>query len=209
VSIDPAILKAMQAAGASIDVIIAAVEADAAIEEKRRDVRRANNAERQRRFKAKRKTVVTSGNADNALPSVTGSPKDIYIQTPSEPLSANADSPPLADRVVSAWNEGPAKSGCTAAIPLNQDRIKHLRARIREHGEQSVFEAIGNLGRSDFHCGKNDRCWKANLGWLLKSPENFQKALELRPTEKPPPSGPGLAALLHQAQRYAPREQAA
>ncbi len=71
-SIDPAILRAMAAAGASTDVIIAAVEAAHLADQERIDRKRAGNAERQRRFKAKNREEVTGNNAGNALPDVTG-----------------------------------------------------------------------------------------------------------------------------------------
>lgn len=69
--LDPAVLRAMAAAGASIEVIIAAVEADCEAQEAKKAAKRANNAERQRRFKARQKREVTDDNAGNALPSVT------------------------------------------------------------------------------------------------------------------------------------------
>lgn len=62
--IDPAILDAMVAAGASVDVIVAAVKADQAKDEARRESKRANNAERQQRYRDAR-------NANNALLDVT------------------------------------------------------------------------------------------------------------------------------------------
>jgi len=76
VSLTPAILDALLAAGASAEMIVAAVKADMVDVEARKEGKRANNAERQRRFKAKRK--VTTDNAGNALPPVTPSPNDIY-----------------------------------------------------------------------------------------------------------------------------------
>lgn len=184
--IDPAVLRAMQAAGATIDVIIAAVEADAAKEAERVEAKRANNAERQRRFKAKKKAEAELGNALPTLPSVTSPevpPKDKSNPLPN-PSDAEAS---LSVRVVAAWNDGPAKQGATAARPLDGGRRKALSARMREHSEDELFEAIANLAASPFHCGSNDRGWSVNLGWLLKSPENFQKALEMgRRAIRPP-----------------------
>jgi hypothetical protein len=49
--IDSAILDAMLAAGASAEVIVAAVKADAAREDARREAQRAGNARRQRRYR--------------------------------------------------------------------------------------------------------------------------------------------------------------
>lgn len=62
--IDPAILRALQAAGCTTDQIIAAVEADCALDAERKEKKRAGNRERQRRFREAR-------NAGNALQGVT------------------------------------------------------------------------------------------------------------------------------------------
>lgn len=94
-AIDPSILRAMQAAGASIDVIIAAVEADAANEEARKAAKRANNAERQRRFKARRKGEITSDNAGNALPDVTNATSPLDKNPPHTPHKINPQDPPI------------------------------------------------------------------------------------------------------------------
>lgn len=72
--IDAAVLRAMAAAGATTEVIIAAVEAAQAADEARREAKRAGNAERQQRFRDRRKARkegVTQDNASNALRSVT------------------------------------------------------------------------------------------------------------------------------------------
>lgn len=112
-------------------------------------------------------------------------PNDIYSNPPpTSPGDAEA-SQPLAARVVEAWNAGPGKRGATTAKPLDAGRRKSLSLRLKEHTEAEVFEAISNVAASDFHCGRNDRGWSANIGWLLKSPENFQKALELQPRKSP------------------------
>ena len=87
--------------------------------------------------------------------------------------------PPLADRVVGAWNLAAERAGLSAVRKLDDSRKARLATRVRAHGEQAVFEAIANLAASRFHCGANERGWKATLGWLLESPANFLKALEL------------------------------
>jgi hypothetical protein len=108
---------------------------------------------------------------------------------------------------VEAWNDGPGKRGATTAKPLNADRRKSLSVRLREHSEAEVFEAIGNLAASDWHCGKNDRGWCVNIGWLLKSPENFQKALELQP--RTPPAGANCNAPTDLVQEILRRQRSA
>jgi hypothetical protein len=135
-------------------------------------------ADRMRRYRARKSSVTVTRNV-TAEPA----PNDIYTLTPTEPGLSNDNPHPLPIRVVEAWNSGPAKSGATVSRTLNAKRKAALRVRVREHGEDAVFEAIRNLSGSKFHCGDNDRGWKANIGWLLTNPENFQKALEM---EAPP-----------------------
>lgn len=76
--IDPAVLDALVQAGASAEMIVAAVKADIAKDEARREAKRANNAERQQRFRDKRKG--RKNNARNALRDVT--PPNDNILTP-------------------------------------------------------------------------------------------------------------------------------
>lgn len=220
-SLSPATIDAMVAAGLTVEQLAAVVKAElvaiadqqeqeaiaaAAADEARREALRIGNAERQRRFKAKRKGDNAEGNGDNALPDVTDvtspevSPNDIYSNPLPTPSGAKA--PSLAERVVEAWNEGPGAAGATTAKPLNADRRKALTLRVREHGEEAVFEAIKHLADSPWHRGENDRGWKANIGWLLKSPENFQKSLEMEPARCAPKITGTLAALAEQATRY-------
>ena len=98
---------------------------------------------------------------------------------PLLPLSFETNLPSLADRTVTAWNAAAAQAGLGQARPLDAGRKAKLAQRARAHGEQAVFEAIANIAASRFHCGGNARGWKATLGWVLESPGNFLKALEL------------------------------
>lgn len=70
--IDIAILRAMAAAGATVDMILAAIEAAQAKETVRAADRRAKEAERQKRYRLSR--VLTRTNAES--PVVTGCPRD-------------------------------------------------------------------------------------------------------------------------------------
>lgn len=88
--IKPEVLDALLAAGATAEMIVAAVKADLATEEARKKSKRANNAERQRRFKQKTKAV-TDDNAGNALPSVTPLSLPLSPQTPQTPTHTPGD----------------------------------------------------------------------------------------------------------------------
>jgi hypothetical protein len=192
--IRPEVLDALLAAGATAEMIVAAVKADARQEDAKLQEKREADAARQRKSRQNRKlghvkshdVTVTPRDICDAPP-----PNDIYSNPPPEPSGAKAPVPPFSEKVVSAWNDGPGARGATSATKLDSGRRKALAARITDHGEQSVLDAIANLAGSDFHCGKNDRNWRVNIGWLLKSPENFMKALEMgRAADAAKPSAP-------------------
>lgn len=203
-SLSPAVIDAMVAAGVTVEQLAAAIKADMQEAEVRARSKREADAERQRKSRANRavsrNVTVTPCDTRDTSPEV--SPKDIYSNPLPNPSDAEASSPPLAEKVVVAWNEGPGAAGAVTAKPLNADRRKALSVRVRENGEAAVFDAIRNLGRSAWHCGGNDRGWRADIGWLLKSPEHFQKALEMEPARTAAPAINNLASLAAQAARY-------
>lgn len=130
------------------------------------------NAERQARFRARKSNAVT----------VTPAAPNEYISNPENPSEAKASPPPIEIELVEKWNTGPAANGARKATKLDASRKQLLKARLRDHTAAEVLEAVANLGASRFHCGENDRGWRANLGWFLKA-ENFLKALEMEPAK--------------------------
>lgn len=89
--IDPVILRALQAAGCTTDQIIAAVEADVALEQARKEKKRVGNRERQRRFRE-------ANNAHNALQGVTERDSALPSQdksSPDTPSKTQPTDPPL------------------------------------------------------------------------------------------------------------------
>jgi hypothetical protein len=86
-AIDPAILEAMAAAGATAEMIVAAVKADHVIEEKRRAEKREQAAERKRRSRHAMSRNVTHVTRDIEAESVTGR------DTPSSQVSSPNGSP--------------------------------------------------------------------------------------------------------------------
>lgn len=166
------------------------------------------------RRRAKDRDRKRAHNPRNSAESAEMPPPNEYISNPPPVSNETSSVSDLAERVVEAWNEAIPGSPLPQARKLNGDRVKHLRSRVKEHGEDAVFTAIRNLRASEFHSGISGKWTEGNLGWLLKSPENFQKMLErqsdapaVNGTWQPPPTG--LAALLDQGRRYRPRDQAA
>ena len=180
--IRPEVLDALLEAGASAEMIVAAVKAAALAEDAKRGERRAKDAARQRRVRGIRAASAESRAAPVTPRDGADSPPNDINSNPSPPRSSDEDLAPLAEKLTAAWNEGPGKKGALRCRGINPARRAALRARLREHGEAALFEAVGNLGTSEFHCGANPRGWKASLGWLLGNAEAFQRMLELTPS---------------------------
>lgn len=120
-SLSPAVIDAMLAAGCSAEQIAAAVKADMADAEARKEAKRANNAERQRRF---RQRHITDSNTDNALRDVTECdppPPPLSPQTPHTP-------PPPPEYNIPAREKAPAKPEGVSDQTW-RDFLKHRRAK--------------------------------------------------------------------------------
>jgi hypothetical protein len=159
---------------------------------------KSKGAERTARWRAKKNGTVTESVTRDVTSDASPPPTDIY-SNPLTPSEANASPPPLEAKLVSEWNSGPGANGARRATKLDASRKALLKARLRDYSEPELFEAMGNLAASRFHCGENDRGWRASLGWFLKA-ENFLKALEMGPPSPQPAND--LAAL---AARYGPK----
>jgi DNA-binding transcriptional regulator YhcF (GntR family) len=122
----------------------------------------------------KRKPSVSSGK---------GTQKRV-TDTVREPVS-EAKASSLRERIVKSWNDGPAAKGAQMSRGFDDALSKALTTRLKDHSEEDVFLAIAGIAASPHHCGQNDRKWRAHLGWILESPRNFRKALEMAPHDKP------------------------
>ena len=64
-----------------------------------------------------------------------------------------------------------------AVSTLTDKRKSAIRARISEHGIDSVQRVFDNVFKSPFLLGCNNRNWKCNFDWIF-APTNFLKILE-------------------------------
>jgi len=74
-------------------------------------------------------------------------------------------------------------------IPIlrkNDKRKSDIRKAIEKHTSEIILEAINKIYSSEFLCGKNDRHWKPDLDWIIKT-ENIQKVLEGKYEDKNKP----------------------
>lgn len=148
-SLDASVLRALQAAGATTDMIIAAVEADGALEEARREAKREGNRVRQARFKAARKA---ESNADNALPPVTG------VNNGDDSPSLDKKNPQTPEKLIpSPCVREPRAKGDYHRLPEGWTPQKPLPANTQAKVDQwppgAISEELAALHR-----------WAANAG---------------------------------------------
>ena len=83
------------------------------------------------------------------------------------------------DAIIKKWNEL-EKYGIVSIRSINEgtERMKSVRARIRQYSLNEILEAIDNIKESDFLQGKhNGRPWQITFDWFIL-PTNFPKVLE-------------------------------
>lgn len=56
-------------------------------------------------------------------------------------------------------------------------RMVKLEARLRTYEFEDILKALTNLSKSKFHQGENDRSWKADPDFLIRSDEQIDKWL--------------------------------
>ena len=60
---------------------------------------------------------------------------------------------------------------------MTDKRKQLIKARIREHGLESIYKVIDNTSNSKFMAGDNNRNWIATFDWIIR-PNNYIKVLE-------------------------------
>jgi hypothetical protein len=99
-------------------------------------------------------------------------PDDGDEELPEEP--ENSLKP---QHVVDEWNQVALRCGLPQIVGLTGKRLRHLKARIREHPLDHWFEAFNAIERNPWMHGENDRGWRADFDFLLQ-PSSFQKLIE-------------------------------
>lgn len=83
------------------------------------------------------------------------------------------------DAIIQKWNEL-EKYGIVSIRSISEgtERMKSVRARIRQYSLNEILEAIDNIKESDFLQGKHSgRPWQITFDWFIL-PTNFSKVLE-------------------------------
>lgn len=86
--------------------------------------------------------------------------KDILVPKDLEPI-------------VQKWNS----LNLSKINSIKNNRLKMLKARIKDYGIDKVLEAIDNISKSDFLKGQNNKNWTITFDWFIR-PNNFDKVLD-------------------------------
>lgn len=181
--IAPEVLEALKEAGATVDMILAAIRADAALADKATEERRARDRERQRRHRMSRDVTVTRCDRRDPSPKdINQTPNQVLPTKPSglEPkqrkhrLPANWQPEPLrpgtvTGDIVARWPEGKFER------ELEKFRDHHTAAGTRHENWQAALRKwVSNA--EEFERGRNGGQYRSSVG---KSAAAFA-ALNLR-----------------------------
>lgn len=82
---------------------------------------------------------------------------------------------PLYEWYISQFEQNPK------LYKLTDKRKQKLKARLSDCGADMIREAIRRTASSSFHRGDNERGWKADLDWIIKSYEQTERLSQMQP----------------------------
>ena len=92
-----------------------------------------------------------------------------------EEKNKKTEASPRALEVLESWEA----AGFEAIRTLTAKRVNHLKARLEsKFWSENWKAALRIIQASDFCQGKNDRGWKANIDWFIRSDDAVAMALE-------------------------------
>lgn len=195
-SLSASLIDAMVATGCTVEQMAAVVKAALAEEETQKACKKAQAAERQRKCRAGKRmsrsvTVTSCDTPDkesfphtpfkeiNPLPPV--SPKGDTTPHDISEVSAEPENQPVPsikpEHVVEAWNEMAGRVGLAKVSKLTDQRLRHIRNRIRQNSVDEIAEALAAVERSSFLRGENSTGWKADFDFFIQL-KSFTKLLE-------------------------------
>lgn len=101
-------------------------------------------------------------------------------QTQPKPTKSRQPEIPIKELqlIADKWNVFAAQEGFPKALKLTPDRIKHLRDRLADGTAELLDRVFEKLKASEFCHGNNDRRWRPDFDWLIRSSDSAIKALE-------------------------------
>jgi hypothetical protein len=101
-------------------------------------------------------------------------------ETYIEPIPPIAGAPLPFDAVFACFEET-FKTRVLAKSPTRKGKIK---ARLKTFSIEQICQAIKNFASDPFYSGNNERKWKADLDYIIRSDEIIERGLNLKPAKK-------------------------
>ena len=99
------------------------------------------------------------------------------LEIPSPPGSAPPPSPRIDYSAIMRDFNARFAGVLPAVTVMTEKRKAAVKARIGEHGMDSIAKVFDNIAASGFLKGHNDHNWKADFDWVFR-PTNYVKILE-------------------------------
>ena len=155
----------------------------------RRDRVKEGNRKRQAEWRERNAKVTRDVTRDGLENNASTVPYQDTTKTQPEPEreDAGASPPPSADEIADAWNET-CPPTLAEVRELTAERRQKIRTRCAKAGRDLAWwrAYFARIRASPFCCGNNDRGWRADFGWAIKSEENVAKVLEGKYDERGP-----------------------
>ena len=98
------------------------------------------------------------------------------LQQSCNPSSSSSSTTKIYTAFQAYWND---KKNLPKIRVFEKDRISKLNSRMKEQCFADNWrEVIDKIAESRFCLGENDRCWIADVSWVLANSDNYAKVLE-------------------------------
>lgn len=148
-------------------------------EQKKREARQNTNVHERVRTNTNSTDNDNDNDSDNDVSNETKIPSSLRSEGLSHSKAGATQPKSFREKVLLYFNEKMAGKSIKPikAITDGTKRSEYLKARVREHGRDAVFQMIDKAASSDFLNGYNKKGFTATFDWLVL-PNNFIKVLE-------------------------------
>lgn len=94
------------------------------------------------------------------------------------PIPPQKPEPLPIDEALELWQQLAAEKGLPRVERFTKERKQKLSARLREVGLEGWEKAINAIRGSKFHCGQNDRNWRATFDFVVRSENKVAELIE-------------------------------
>lgn len=127
---------------------------------------------------------------DETLSPLTPPSRPLAVTPPPTTQEEHTQRPGLLGEIIQAWNQHAGCLPVTMISPFQSANLLALTRAVPEQGKLAWWvEMFRRIGREmPYLQGKNNRGWRADLGWIVDG-ENWPNVINGRYCDKSPPAG--------------------